>query len=104
MAAGRESIVEVGVGGGDATLASTGFGVSNDFGTDRAALYQMAVDLSAPDRMLTTLAPGQSENPDSVHFDDGLPGWRQSRPGLLLMSRVLIEDEATARVLLEPSS
>ena len=103
MDAGRESIDEIGVGGGDATLASTGFGVSNDFGTDRAALYQMAVDLSAPDRMLTTLAPGQSEDPESMHFDDGLPGWRQGRPGVLLMSRVLVEDEATARVLLEPS-
>ena len=95
---------ELGVGGGDATLASTGFGVSNDFGTDRAALYQMAVDLSAPDRMLTTLAPGQSERADSLHFADGLERWRESRPGLLLMSRVLVEDEATARVLLEPGS
>ncbi|MEE3327286.1 MAG: penicillin acylase family protein, partial [Myxococcota bacterium] len=99
-----QSMVEVGVGGGDATLASTGFGVSEDFATDRAALYQMAVDLSAPDRMLTTLAPGQSERPDSLHFDDGLERWRNGRPGLLLMSRVLVEDEATARVLLEPPS
>ena len=98
------SVFELGVGGGDATLASTGFGVSNDFGTDRAALYQMAVDLSAPDRMLTTLAPGQSERADSLHFADGLERWRESRPGLLLMSRVLVEDEATARVLLEPGS
>ena len=98
------SLFDLGVGGGDATLASTGFGVSNDFRTDRAVLYQMAVDLSAPDRMLTTLAPGQSEEPGSLHFADGLEGWQRSRPGLLLMSRVLVEDEATARVLLEPGS
>ena len=97
-----EEIMVVGVGGGDATLASTGFGAAHDFRTDRATLYQMAVDLSAPDRMLTTLAPGQSERPESAHYDDGLEKWHAKRPGLLLMSRILVEDETKARLVLEP--
>lgn len=102
--ADSQEVMVVGVGGGDATLASTGFGAAHDFRTDRAALYQMAVDLSAPDRMLTTLAPGQSEKPGSIHFDDGLARWRAKRPGLLLMSRILVEDEVKSRLVLEPGS
>ena len=93
----------MGTGGGDTTLATTGFGLSNDFGTQRPTRYRMAVYLSAPDRMLTLLAPGQSEFPGGAHFDDGLERWRQGRPGLLLMSRVLVEDQVGSRLLLEPS-
>ncbi len=100
---GSLQLPELRVGGGDATLSSTAFGISEDFQTDRATLYRMAVDLSAPDRMLTSLAPGQSEFPESAHFGDGLEGWAKGRPGLLLMSRVLVEDETTARLILEPT-
>ncbi|MFP6640369.1 MAG: penicillin acylase family protein, partial [Myxococcota bacterium] len=102
-AADSDGLEVVGTAGGDATLAATGFGVSKDFRTQRASLYRMAVDLSAPDRMLTVLAPGQSEFPRSPHFDDGIERWREGRPGLLLTSRLLVEDEVGSKLLLEPS-
>ena len=62
----------------------------------------MTVDLASPDRMLTSLAPGQSERPGSAHFQDGFPAWQQGRPDLLAMTRFLVEEQAVDRLELEP--
>lgn len=68
-----------------------------------ASSFRMAVDLASPDRMLTSLAPGQSEHPRHVHFDDGVEPWREGREALVVTSRFLLEEAAVERLLLEPS-
>lgn len=73
------------------------------FATRRASTYRMAVDLASPDRMLTTLAPGQSEHPGHPHFDDGIAPWREGRPSLVVTSPFLLEEAAVERLVLEPS-
>jgi penicillin amidase len=73
------------------------------FAAGRVATYRMAVDLAASDRMLTTLAPGQSEHPGHPHFDDGVAPWREGRPQLLATSPFLLEEAAVDRLVLEPS-
>ena len=73
------------------------------FSSRRASSYRMAVDLAAPDRMLTALAPGQSEHPGHPHFGDGIAAWREGRPSLLVTSPFLLEEAAVERLVLEPS-
>ena len=63
----------------------------------------MAVDLASPNRMLTSLAPGQSEHPGHPHFDDGAAAWRDGRPSLLVTSSFLQDEAAVERLTLEPS-
>ncbi len=73
------------------------------FSSRRASTYRMAVDLAAPDRMLTMLSPGQSEHRGHPHFDDGIPAWREGHPSLLVTSPFLLEEAAVERLVLEPS-
>jgi acyl-homoserine lactone acylase PvdQ len=63
----------------------------------------MAVDLASPDRMLTSLAPGQSEHPGHAHFADGVAPWRGGRPSLLVTSPFQLEQAAVEKLVLEPS-
>ena len=73
------------------------------FATRRASTFRMAVDLASPDRMLTTLAPGQSEHPGHDHFADGVGPWRESRPSLVVTSRFLLEEASVEHLVLEPA-
>ncbi len=73
------------------------------FTARRASTYRLAVDLASPDRMLTTLAPGQSEHPGHPHFNDGVGPWREGRPSLVVTSPFLLEEAAVERLVLEPS-
>ena len=72
------------------------------FAATRASTFRMAADLASPDRMLTTLAPGQSEHPGHVHYDDGVEAWREGRSSLVVTSRFLLEEAAVERLVLEP--
>jgi acyl-homoserine lactone acylase PvdQ len=72
------------------------------FATRVASTYRMAVELTSPNRMLTSLAPGQSEHPGHPHFDDGVAAWREARPWLLVTSPFLREEAAVERLVLEP--
>ncbi|MBW2231280.1 MAG: penicillin acylase family protein [Deltaproteobacteria bacterium] len=72
--------------------------------TSCAATFRIAVDLAAPDRVLSVLAPGQSEHIGHPHRSDEVDRWRQGRSGLLLTSRLHVEEESGARLLLEPKS
>jgi penicillin amidase len=96
-------IPAVGIGGDETTIAVAGFRGEPGFAVGYASGFRMAVDLATPDRMLTSLAPGQSEHPGHPHFADGLSRWIDGRPSLLLTSRLLVEEEAGARLLLEPA-
>ncbi len=94
----------VGIGGNDATIASSGFDPAAGFAVTRASSLRMAVDLATPDRLLSSLSPGQSEHPGHPHYKDGLARWLEGRPGLLLTSRLLVEEDAGPKLLLEPAS
>ena len=93
---------EVDLAAGDAGRGIADFDPRRPFTARRTTLYRMTVDLASPDRMLTSLAPGQSGRPGSAHFQDGLAAWQQGRPGLLAMSRFLVEEQGVDRVVLEP--
>ncbi len=73
------------------------------FDVEHASLYRIAMDLAASDRLLSVLAPGQSEHPGHRHFDDGLMRWRSARLSLFPTSRLVIEEESPERLVLEPA-
>ena len=88
--------------GGQAASVARAVPDRETFATRRASTYRMAVDLASPDRMLTALAPGQSEHPAHSHFDDGVAPWREGRPSLVVTSSFLLEEAAVERLVLEP--
>lgn len=91
-------------GSSDAVGGFADYDPAEPYAARRASLYRMAVDLGAPDRMLSHLAPGQSEHADAPHFDDGLEAWRTGRPGLFATSRFLLEEGEPERLVLEPGT
>jgi penicillin amidase len=95
------STVALGVGGDSSTLA-TSASIPAGFDVASASSYRLAVDLAAPDRVLSALAPGQSEHPRHPHFGDGAERWLGGRMSLLLTSRLHVEEESPAPLVLEP--
>jgi len=93
----------IAVGGDATTLASVDSLPVRGFPIRSAASYRLVVDLAAPDRMLSSLAPGQSEHLGHPQATDGIDRWLEGRPSLLVTSRLLIEEESGGRLLLEPS-
>jgi penicillin amidase len=67
-----------------------------------AALYRIAVDLAADDRILTSLAPGQSELPGQPHYRDGLSPWLNGNPRMFARSSFLVEEHTADLLRLEP--
>jgi len=70
---------------------------------EAASLYRVAMDLSATDRILSCLAPGQSEVPGHPNASDGVERFRAGRMVLFATDRLAIEEESVARLVLEPS-
>lgn len=70
---------------------------------ESASLYRVAMDLSATDRVLSCLAPGQSEEPEHPNFGDGVARFRAGRLALFATDRLAIEEESAARLVLEPA-
>ncbi|MCS5636040.1 MAG: penicillin acylase family protein [Myxococcota bacterium] len=95
------SALALGVGGDASTLATSASSPAG-FDVASASSYRLAVDLAAPDRVLSALAPGQSEHPRHPHFGDGAERWLGGRMSLLLTSRLHVEEESSAPLLLEP--
>ena len=79
-----------------------GFAPGRSFDVNVTATARLAVDLGAPDLLLTALAPGQSELRGHDHFESGLPGWLSGRHALLATRAVEIDEYSTARLHLEP--
>lgn len=93
------------IGGDETLLGGAPYDKRNgSYLVTSAPSYLLAVDLAAPDRMLSALAPGQSEHPYHPRYADGLERWLEGRPGLLLTSRLLVEEKKDAQLLLEPKS
>lgn len=67
-----------------------------------AALYRIAMDLAADDRILTSLAPGQSEQPGLPHYRDGLSPWLNGNPRMFARSSFLVEEHTVDLLRLEP--
>jgi penicillin amidase len=70
---------------------------------ESASLYRVAMDLSAMDRVLSSLAPGQNEQPGHPNFSDGIARFRAGRLALFATDRLAIEEESVARLVLEPA-
>jgi len=73
------------------------------FDVEQAGLYRVAMDLAASDRLLSSLAPGQTEHPGHSHFSDGLARWSASRLSLFATNRLVIEEETAKKLILEPA-
>jgi penicillin amidase len=91
-------------GGDGLSVDRSDFAPSYAFGVTRGSFYRLAIDLASPDRMLSTLAPGQSEHPGHPHFDSGVARWLEGKAGLFATSRFLLEEERLERLVLEPGS
>ncbi len=102
-AAAFEGIRSLAVPGSAQTLAFARHRPGLHFDVERAALYRVAMDLGAPDRLLSSLAPGQNEHPGHPHSTDGITRWASSRLGLFATNRFVIEEENAERLVLEPA-
>ena len=91
------------LGGSGQTLAFARHRPGITFDVERAGLYRVAMDLAAPDRLLSALAPGQSEHPGHPHYSDGVGRWLSRRLPLFATSRLVIEEESVDRLVLEPA-
>jgi len=69
-----------------------------------ASSYRIAIDLAAPDLLVSVLSPGESEHPLHPHTTDGLERWAEGRPSVLLTNRLLIEESSSERLVLDPAS
>jgi hypothetical protein len=74
------------------------------FEVTEASTYKIAIDLAAPDRLLSSLLPGQSEHDRHPNSVDGVERWAEGRPSVLLTSRLMIEEASSARLILDPPS
>jgi len=89
--------------GSGQTLAYARYRPGVSFDVEQAGLYRVAMDLAASDRLLSSLAPGQSEHPGHAHFRDGVGRWNSSRLSLFATNRLVIEEESAERLVLEPA-
>jgi len=89
--------------GSGQTLAFSRHRPGLSFDVEQASLYRVAMDLAASDRLLSSLAPGQTEHPGHSHFSDGLGRWVTSRLSLFATNRLVIEEESAERLVLEPA-
>ncbi len=64
--------------------------------------YRMIVDLSDVRNSVSLLAPGQSGQPGSLHYDDQLQAWFTGAYHPMLYAREDVEREAQYRLILSP--
>ena len=63
---------------------------------------RLLMDLSDDARLLSVLAPGQSEHPGHPHFADGIESWRLGEPRSVTLSPFLVGEANVERLLLRP--
>jgi acyl-homoserine lactone acylase PvdQ len=78
------------------------YDVTRPYAARSASMYRIAMDLAADDRILTSLAPGQSEHPGHPHYRDGLGPWLNGNPRLFARSNFLVEEHTIDSLRLEP--
>lgn len=84
------------------TIAVGGYDWLDPFEVRSASTHRLAVDAAEPDKLLISMAPGQAEQPAHPHRVDGVAGWLEGRPEVLVASPVLLEERAVARLQLVP--
>jgi acyl-homoserine lactone acylase PvdQ len=89
--------------GSGQTLAFARHRPGVSFDVELAGLYRVAMDLAGSDRLLSSLAPGQTEHPGHSHFSDGISRWASSRLSLFATNRLVIEEESSEKLVLEPA-
>lgn len=94
---------DLGVHGSGQTLAFARHRPGVSFDVERAGLYRVAIDLAASDRLLSSLAPGQTEHPGHAHYSDRVGRWDESRLSLFATNRLVMEEDSAARLVLEPA-
>jgi penicillin amidase len=90
------------VSGSASTVNTAEYAPSAPYGVRLASTYRFVVDAANLDRSLCALAPGQSEHPGHPHYADALVPWLEGRSHVLVTGRPLIEEEVSARLVLEP--
>ena len=88
-----------GVGG---VVGMADFDSLQPYAVRSAALYRIALDLASSDRILSSLAPGQSELPGHLHYADGLSSHLRGQPRQFAMSAFLVEEHTKEILTLEP--
>lgn len=66
--------------------------------------FRFTIDMADPDHARVIFVPGQSGNPASVHYDDGIEDWFEGKYHVLWFRREEVERAARARLLLKPGS
>jgi penicillin amidase len=89
--------------GDESTIAAAAYDRGHPFGVQVASTYRWAVDTATLDQALSSLVPGASEHPGHAHRADGVERWLAGRPRVLVTSRLLIDETARARLVLEPA-
>lgn len=86
------------------TVASAEYDPADPFAVRVVSGYRIVVDLADPELALSALPPGVSEHPGDPLRDAGLERWLAGRPALLTTHRFVVDESATARLLLVPVS
>ncbi|MBW1685327.1 MAG: penicillin acylase family protein [Deltaproteobacteria bacterium] len=89
-------------GGSASTVNAAEYAPAAPYEVRLASIYRFAVDAASLDRSLSALAPGQSEHPGHPHYADALRPWLEGRFHVLSSARPLVEEELSARLVLEP--
>ena len=87
--------------GDEYTVNATGFR-DGGFEQGSGASYREVLDTSDWDRSVAVNTPGQSGQPESPHYSDLLPLWRDGKYFPLLYSRPAVESETVDRLVLQP--
>jgi penicillin amidase len=91
-----------GAGGSASTVNAAEYAPAAPYAVRLASTYRFAVDAASLDRSLSVLAPGQSEHPGHPYYADALRPWFEGRFHVLATARPLLEEELSARLVLEP--
>lgn len=91
------------VSGGGQTILAAAHRPGEGFGVQQASVYRIAMDLASTDHLLSALVPGQSEHPGHPHFADGMLQVGERRLPLFATNRLLIDDDRTEKLVLEPA-
>ncbi len=89
-------------GGDGQTINAAEYLAGSRFAVRVASTFRFAIDTSALDEALFSLAPGQSEHPRHPDYAGGIERWLEGRPALLATSPLLVEEASVARLVLEP--
>ncbi|WP_099070571.1 penicillin acylase family protein [Nostoc linckia] len=88
-------------GGGEYTVNLTAY-KSSSFDVFAGASFRMIIDVGNWDNSLAMNSPGQSGNPESLHYKDLFPRWIANQAFPLLYSRGMIELVSEKKIQLIP--